>query len=297
MKLLLLLAFWVPIDRAVEVKDAAGNVVELDLTSSWATDADLARVGRLPHLKKLDLSETKVTDAGLRHLRGLKNVRDVSLYYAEYFTDDGLANLKGWTELERLNLRGSRVTSKAMEHIAHLKNLRELDLGFTEINDEGFEHLLGLEKLEKLSIGGNRLTGQCLLVLKQMAALRDLDVGGIQRVDSGLWGLPLTETNLARIGELKQLRRLTLAAATISDRGVDRPGHPEAERSELADLSALSGLAELEYLDLTRQPVTANALKGVAALPKLRELRVALSKGLDAGAVAQFKARGVEVRD
>jgi Leucine-rich repeat (LRR) protein len=251
----------------------AADERELDLTSTWITDADLARVGRMQSLERLDLSHTKITDAGLQHLRGLRNLRELSLYYAESISEDGLAVLQHFPALERLNLRGARVTSKVFEHIAHLKNLRDLDVAFTEITDDGFDHLVGLEKLERLAIGGNRLTGQCLQTLLDIPSLRDLDVGGTQRVDSGLWGLALTDENLARIGRLKQLRRLSLAAATISDRGVDRPGHPEAERLSLDDLSALRPLENLEFLDLSRQPVTEAALKSLGPMPRLREVR------------------------
>lgn len=260
---------------------------ELDLTSSWVTDADLTRVGRMTSLERLDLGQTKVTDAGLQQLKGLANLRELSLYYAEYISEDGLAVLKNYPKLERLNLRGARVTSKVFEHVAALKNLRELDVSFTEIIDDGFDQLTSLEKLEKLSIGGNRLTGECLAFLKQMPALRDLDVGGTQRVDSGLWGLPLTDANLRRLGELKQLRRLSLRAATISDRGVDKPGHPEAERMELADLSALGSLTGLAYLDVTRQPITEAALKAIEGLPAWKELRYGPSKNLTGEASRQ----------
>jgi Leucine-rich repeat (LRR) protein len=193
--------------------------------------------------------------------------------------------LKNWTRLEKLNLHGARVTSKVFEHLAGLRELRDLDLGHTEITDDGFDLLAELPKLERLVIGGNRLSGQCLEFLKEMPSLRDLDVSGTQRVDSGLWGLALTEANLARIGALSQLRRLSLAGATISDRGVDKPGQPEAERVELRDLSALSGLVNLEYLDLSRQPVTAETLRTVAALPKLNTLRLGLCKKIDDSAV------------
>jgi internalin A len=258
---------------------------EVDLSHSWVTDADLVRIGRMQELERLDLSHTKVTDAGLQHLKDLRSVREFSLYYAEYITEDGLAFLKKWTKLERLNLRGARVTSKVFEHLSGLPNLRELDLSFTEITDEGFDQLMELPRLEKLAIGGNRLTGEGLAVLRQIPTLRDLDVSGTQRVDSGLWGLSLTEENLARIGALKQLRRLNLAAATISDRGVDRPGHPEAERADLRDLSALQGLLELEYLDLSRQPVSAATLKTIASLPRLATLRLGLCKKIDDSAV------------
>ncbi len=257
------------------------GAAEIDLAHSWTTDADLRRVGRQVDLTRLDLSGTKVTDAGLQHLKGLKQLRELNLHYAEYLSEDGLAVLKSFPQLEALNLRGTRVTSKVFEHIAPLRNLRDLDLGFTEITDDGFEALLELPRLERLVIGGNRLTGECLNMLRQVATLRDLNVGGTQRVDSGLWGLSLTDENLVRLGALRQLKRLTLAAATISDRGVDRPGHPEAERADLRDLSALRGLENLEYLDLSRQPITAETLRTLGPLPRLQTLRVALCKKLE----------------
>jgi internalin A len=282
-----LLAFFLTlsVDGARIVKDAQGNIVELDLTSTWVTDGDLAKVAQMRHLRKLDLSHTRVTDAGLEQLKGLENVVELNCYYAERLTEDGIAHLRGWKHLEHLSLRGTKVTSQVFEHLAHLVNLRRLDLGFTQIEDEGFEQLASLSRLEKLSIGGNRLSGSCLLLLKQLPALVDLDVSGIQRVDSGLWGLPLTEENLTRVGQLRQLQTLNLSGATLADRGVDRPGHPEAERAELRDLSALSGLINLQRLDLTRQPVTAEALGGLSGLPRLQELRLGLARKLDDSAV------------
>jgi len=281
------------IEGARVVKDPQGNIVELDLTSTWVTDGDMAKVAQMHHLRTLDLSHTQVTDAGLEQLKGLENVKDLNCYYAERLTADGIAHLRKWKQLEHLSLRGTKVTSQVFEHLAQLSDLRTLDLGFTQIEDEGFEQLASLPKLEKLSIGGDRLNGSCLLLLKQMTALIDLDVSGIQRVDSGLWGLPLTEENLARLGQLRPLRALNLAGATLADRGVDRPGHPEAERAELRDLTALAGLINLERLDLTRQPVTAEALSALSGLPKLQELRLGLAYKLDDSAIPvllSFKA-------
>jgi len=285
MNLLLAFLLTLSVDGARAVRDAQGNVLELDLTSTWATDGDLAKVAQMRHLRKLDLSHTRVTDAGLEQLKNLENVVELNCYYAERLTEDGIAHLRGWKHLEQLSLRGTKVTSQVFEHLAHLTSLRSLDLGFTQIEDEGFEQLASLPRLEKLSIGGNRLSGACLLLLKQLPALVDLDVSGIQRVDSGLWGLPLTDENLARIGQLRQLRALNLAGATLADRGVDRPGHPEAERAELRDLTALAGLINLERLDLTRQPVTTEALSGLSPLPKLQALRLGLARKLDDSAV------------
>ena len=259
------------------VTDASGAPVELDLTSTWATDADLAKIGRMSGLRRLDLSETKITDAGMERLRALANVEELSCYYAEYLTEDGIAPIAGWPKLKRLNLRGTKVTSRVFDHLAKMAALEWLDLGFTQIEDDGMEALAGLANLRHLAIGGNRLSGAGLEVLKLLPHLESLDVGGIQRVDSGLWGLALTPANVARIGRLTGLRRLSLNGATISDRGVDKPGHPDAERKELRDLKGLEPLVQLEYLDLSRQPVTAEALESVRKLPRLRELRLALT--------------------
>jgi Leucine-rich repeat (LRR) protein len=198
-------------------------------------------------------------------------VTDLDCFYAEYLTEEGVAHLRNWKHLERLNLRGTKVTSKVFDSLAKLTSLRSLDIGFTQIEDEGLEQLSALPKLERLAIGGNRLSGAALTMLKLLPSLVDLDVGGIQRVDSGLWGLPLTGENLERISELKQLRSLSLAGATLADRGVDRPGHPEAERSEPLNLSNLVKLENLERLDVSRLPVKAETLAPLRArLPNLR---------------------------
>jgi Leucine-rich repeat (LRR) protein len=49
-------------------------------------------------LSELSLSETRVTDAGLAHLRGLKGLTELWLDHTPV-TDAGLAHLKGLTNL------------------------------------------------------------------------------------------------------------------------------------------------------------------------------------------------------
>jgi internalin A len=281
---------WIADQGGHSAQDESGHVVAVDLTSTWITDADLARIGSLPNLRKLDLAHTKISDVGLEHLAKLTAVTDLSLYYAEYVTEDGIARLRGWSRLERLNLRGTKVTSKVFDHLAHLTALRSLDLAYTQIDDEGFEELPALTKLEELAIGGNRLTGACLPLLKAVPSLRKLDVGGMQRVDSGLWGLALTDYNLGRLAELTQLEELNLSGANLSDRGTDRPGQPQAIRNELRDISKLAKLKNLRALDLSDTPVSADALAALSSLPKLRELRLGLANNINDAAAPQLLA-------
>jgi hypothetical protein len=65
---------------------------------------------------EVHLSGTRVTDAGLEHLRGL-------------------------TELILLNLMNTQVTDAGLEHIKGLKNLQTLNLTGTKVTDEGVKNL------------------------------------------------------------------------------------------------------------------------------------------------------------
>lgn len=272
---------WIRAQGGQFAADAAGRIVAVNLASTWITDVDLERIGELENLERLDLSHTPVTDVGLEHLKALRHITSLNLYFAEYISDSGLANFVGWSKLERLDLHGTKITSKALEYIARITSLKSLDIAFTAIDDDGFENLASLEKLERLAIGGDRLTGSCLASLKLLPSLVDLDVGGMQWVDSGLWGLPLNDANLRQIGALTRLRILSLNGANLTDRGADRPGSPEAIRKDLKNLGLLSGLVNLEVLDLSRTPVTAESLEPLKALPKLRELRLGMASGID----------------
>ncbi len=278
-------AAWIGGQGGRTERDGAGNIIAADLTGSWIGDADLERLGKLARLERLVLAKTTVTDSGFERLQGLRNVIELDCHFCEFLTEDGVARMKGWARLETLNLRGTKVTSKVFEHLARMPALRRLDLAHTQISDEGFEHLARLERLESLAIGGNRLEGVALVALKQAPALQHLDVGGIQRVDSGLWGLALSETNLARLAALAQLESLDLNGANLNDRGLDRPGHAEAERAELRDLGPLGALKKLRRLDLSRTRVTPAALAVLGELPALRELRLGYAPHVDDRAV------------
>ncbi len=278
-------AVWVESQGGSVERGADGSIAAVNLAHSWITDADLSRIAALGTLERLDLSETRITDVGLESLTPLEGVRELNLYFAEFVSEFGLANLKQWTNLEKLNLRGTMVRSRVFETLVGLENLRELDLSHTRITDDGFDQLASLRRLESLAIGSNRLDGLGLEALKLLPSLRELDLRGVQRVDSGLWGLPLTRRNLERLAELTQLEVLLLGGATITDVGADRPGREDAERAELLHLELLASLKKLKKLDLSRQPVTVDGIDFLSDLPELRELNLGQCLRVDDGVV------------
>ena len=142
-----------------------------------------------------------------------------------------------------------------------------------------------LPALETLALGGNRISAAGLAQLRLLKNLRHLDLSGVQRVDSGEWGIVLNASTLGEIGGLTGLRSLSLAGATLNDTGADRPGLKESVRQTIEGMDRLGRLNKLETLDVSRLPLSAAALGSLAGLPRLRELRASLAPTLGEQAV------------
>ena len=62
---------------------ADGDVRMLNFVGTQVEDADLATVAMFSHLERLYLGATRVTDAGMKHLVGLKELEYLSLHGTE----------------------------------------------------------------------------------------------------------------------------------------------------------------------------------------------------------------------
>src|SRR6202034_692338 len=81
-------------------------------------------------LQSLNLTNTRVTDVGLKGLATQKNLATLSLW-GTAVTDAGVKDLAGLKNLTTLDLRGTGVTIADLKDLAGLKNLTTLDLGET----------------------------------------------------------------------------------------------------------------------------------------------------------------------
>jgi hypothetical protein len=88
----------------------------------------------------VDLSNSRTTDAGLMHLKGLTSLQSLGLNGTKV-TDVGLEHLKGLTSLQLLNLGDTQVTDAGLEHLKGLTNLQTLDLGGTSVTTAGVKDL------------------------------------------------------------------------------------------------------------------------------------------------------------
>lgn len=267
---------WVTNAGGVIARDAQGRVVAVDLRASWATDSDLDSLASIPTLSRLDLSETRITDHGLRQLKGASAITDLNLRYAELITGEGLSSLKTWAQLKRLNMEGTKLTDNTLQHLSAFTSLESVNLGSVLVTDAGLDALTSLPHLRELILGGNKLTDAGLQALRQLPGLTYLDLGGTQREDSGLWSVSLTQPGLDAIATLKELRRLKLEGALVTARG-------------LATLQVLSKLEELDLHDCPR--IGDDVIPVLSAMPGLRSVDLAGTKVTGAGIAKLRKAK------
>jgi hypothetical protein len=123
-------------------------------------DEELRHVGRLTGLRRLWLSDAwAITDTGIAHLAGLVHLEDLDLTETAV-TDRGLRSLGALANLRRLILWGTRVGDIGAEHLGNLNHLEELDLRHTAISDRSIANLAALKGLAELDIAGTGITPQ-----------------------------------------------------------------------------------------------------------------------------------------
>ena len=283
------------------VRDAKGQIVEVSLARTWATDADVERVAAIKTLKKLDLSLTYVSDRGAEAIGKATQLEELNLFTAEFITDTAIAYLRGNTNLRVLNLRGTDVTDTSMEYVSKLSNLRSLDISFTQIADVGMEHLAPLSQLEELNVGGMKISGAALHVLKYLPNLKRLSFYGTQRRNAGMcWAPVMTDIELDTIALLTNLEELNIGDGVAL--GAGRPQELGARAGEaecritggtrITDLGVakLVNLKKLRYLNLSGSVVTGGMLKTLATLPDLQRLSLWNADGINDSAASGFES-------
>lgn len=114
----------------------APQVAWLDLSDTRVTDAGLAVVAQLVHLTRLHLEQTGVGDGGLVHLKGLRYLEYLNLY-GTAVTDAGLDPLAALPELKRLYLWQTAVTEDGLRRFREQRPDVQVNAGFDAFPPSG----------------------------------------------------------------------------------------------------------------------------------------------------------------
>lgn len=128
------------------------------LDGTRCTEAGFKALAELPHLRRLVLNKSGVTDKELEVIVGCKALR-VLIIPASGVTDAGLNHLSRVPRLDTLDVsENPRVTDAGMKQVATLERLEHLYLGKTSLTDKGLFELKPLEGLRTLHVAGTKVT-------------------------------------------------------------------------------------------------------------------------------------------
>jgi internalin A len=277
------------------VRGPDGNIVEVSLARTWASNNDIERVVAIKGLKRLDLSFTYVSDAGIERLQQLQQLEELTLDATEAITDAAASYLRANKHLRKLVLRGTDITDVGVPYLAAVTGLKSLDLSHTMVGDVGLESLPALSDLEELDLGGTRITGINLNFLKLLPKLTKLSFNGIQRRNAGACWTPLiTDLDLDTISLLSGLEDLNLGIGVSLGKTGLAVGAGNCHVTggiQLTDLGVakLAKLTKLRRLDISGARITSAGLKALTSLP-LERLSVWNCTGLDDSAAPELAA-------
>jgi hypothetical protein len=119
------------------------RVLEIDFSHSDRAYSDLKLAELAPlalHIYALDFNRTKIKDADLVHLAGMRNLARLVLSRTEV-SDAGLVNLRALSTLEQVNLYSTMVSDAGLIHLEALKSLKKVFLWQSKVSDAGAKQL------------------------------------------------------------------------------------------------------------------------------------------------------------
>jgi hypothetical protein len=164
-----------------------------------------------PHIRELNLLQSKITDAGLSFLKEAKNLQSLNLLNCEHITAAGLKEVGSFTNIRSLNLSFLPVTSEILKDLGSLKKLENLAFRWGSFNDADLENLIPLkESLKRLGIPYcEKITNEGLAKFLQSMEIIALDLS------NNSW------VNDETLGHLnKQIKFLNLESTSITPQGL-----------------------------------------------------------------------------
>ena len=228
----------------------------LELSGTAVTSAGLIHLKGLTNLQFLNVCLTAVSDEGFEHLSAMTKMRRMTVC-ASKITGSGFKHLAGMKQLESINLHSSPASDAGLEAIGKLPSLRRLEIVHTNVTDAGLVHVANLVNLRQLHIHGKETSEAALPFIGKLSELYELDI----------YDRAASNATLKEIAKLPKLRMLRFFGGTFDDDGV----------------KLLAGLTTLEDLVLNSSQVTDAAIEHLAGLKSLRTINLGGTKITNAG--------------
>lgn len=184
-------------------------------------------------IKSLDLSYTKVTGEGLKHIPKIKGLHTLELNGLTGITDESLKYLVP-VDLYQLNMDSTKISDKGLMPLVAIPKLQMLSLtGCDNITDRGILAFKDHPKLTNLSVSSTKVSSKALGQLSGLTCLR-VNFNGFD------------DSDVQNLLSLKKLEVLYLRGSKITPEGVKLLCKlPKLNR---IDLNAAANLSEADFL-------------------------------------------------
>lgn len=136
------------------------------LTGAKVSDTALVSLSELKLLEELYLAKTLITDVALESIGKVETLRTLYLDDCSKITSAGLAHLKGLKNLQVLWLGGTAADDEGMRHLADLPALETLKVTGTKVSDACIEELARSPRLYQFNYSGSKITRDGIARLK-----------------------------------------------------------------------------------------------------------------------------------
>jgi serine/threonine protein kinase/Leucine-rich repeat (LRR) protein len=264
------------VKKRADLPSEAVFITAIDLSNSGVSDDSLKKLATATDVNELKLDSTRITDAGLVHLRKLDRLTRLDLSQTSV-KGPGLDQLQGASELSHLNLAGTPLTDQAIGRLLRFERLRILDLSNTATTDVGLANLQDLTTLETLDLRGTGISAETFENLRRAhrearilwdGADRERAVA--QRLTEKGATLAVVDNQGKTFGDVRTNGGLPMGRFTVQ-----RADLSTGSGFTTDDLKQLVQLGALESLSLVNFPLTPEDLMTVRSLTTLRQLELA----------------------
>lgn len=182
----------------------------LDLHASNLADAQMPMIATFRRLRVLNLSQTAVTDEGLRFVSQLSELQELAA--PPQITDRGLKCLADLRALRQLYLGETKVRGPGLRYLSRLPKLQTLRCGDTDLSDDAAEALVECRSLQRLVLSRTQVGDA---TVARLAELTELDYLALEETR-------VTDAGLMQLARHPRLYILDLYGAAVTERGIKR---------------------------------------------------------------------------
>lgn len=201
-------------DEAVKHLKACRRLQSITLGHREVTAEELTRLAAGVPLRRLTLTNAKLSDAALEALSKFESVQELKVTECG-LTDAQLSHLHGSRKLTTMLLERNEISGTGLASLVKL-NLKTLGLEWNNLSDETLKHLPQLSSLENLWLEYCGLVtdkGIQSGVLQSMTHLKELRIRGMTKV---------TDASLDDLVKFGHLKLISIREDKISPAGVER---------------------------------------------------------------------------